>query len=179
MYFSINLATRTYLDRRLVNRVGGGICAVLLLMLAWNINSAAWSIGELHRLRKDVATYENRLSSQPNGVSEKDSTRLQGNIKFYNDIIARKSFNWLGLLDQLELVTPDGIALSGLVPDVKKGELKIEGHAKGFSQIKLYMEKLEDSKVFTSALLLSHTSIVAGERTKGMQFTISCKAALQ
>ena len=179
MQFTINLATRTYLDRRLVNRVGAGLGIVLLLMLAWNINRAAWGFGELRRLRADITAYESRLSSRPNGVSEKEFTRLLGSIGFYNEIIGRKSFNWMGLLEQLEQVTPEGVALSSLVPDRKTGELKIEGRAKNFAHIKLYLDKLEDSKAFRSILLLSHAEIAAGERTKGVQFSISCKAALQ
>jgi type IV pilus assembly protein PilN len=179
MYFSINLVTRTYLDRRLVNRIGAGIGAVLIIMLAWNISRVAWGVGELHRLRTDISAYENRLNSRPNGVSEKEYTRLLGSIKFYNEIIGRKSYNWMGLLEQLELVTPEGIALSSLAPEMKTGDIKIEGRAKSFAQVKQYLEKLEDSKVFTSILLLSHNAVAVGERTKGVQFVISCKAALQ
>jgi type IV pilus assembly protein PilN len=179
MHFTINLATRTYLDRRLVNRVLVGICAALLLVLVWNINRAAWSLGELRRLRADITAYENRLSSRPNGISEKDYTGLLGNIGFYNEIIGRKSYNWMGLLEQLENTTPEGIGLSALTPDMKSGEVKIAGRAKNFAQIKLYMDKLEDSKVFTSILLQSHSDIAVGERAKGLQFTISCKAAMQ
>jgi type IV pilus assembly protein PilN len=179
MQFTINLATRTYLDRRLVNRIGAAIGALLLLLLAWNINRAAWSFGELRRLRAENAAYESRLNSRPDGISEKEFTRLLGSIGFYNEIIARKSFNWLGLLEQLENATPEGIALSALTPDRKKGELKIEGHTKNFAQIKSYLDKLEDSKAFTSVLLLSHTEMTAGERTKGLSFSISCKAALR
>lgn len=179
MRFTINLATRTYLDRRMVNRMGFGICAVLVVLLAWNINRAAWDIGELRRLRADIASYENRLSSRPHGVSEKEYTRLLGDIGFYNEIIARKTFNWMGLLEQLELATPDGIALSSLVPDKAKGDIKIEGRAKNFAQIKSYLDKLEDSKAFTAILLLSHSNVAVGDRTKGVQFSISCKAAFQ
>lgn len=179
MYFSINLATRTYLDRRLVNRIGALILIMLLGMLAWNISRAAWSLGELRRLRADITSYESRLSSRPHGVSEKEYALLLGNIGFYNEIIDRKSFNWLGLLDQLELATPEGIALSALTPEMKNGAVKIEGRAKNFAQIKLYLDKLEDSKVFTSILLLSHADVAVGERTKAVQFSISCKAAPQ
>lgn len=179
MYFSINLATRTYLDNKLVNRIGTGICVALLIMLAWNINRAAWSFGELRRLRADITAYENRLNSRPNGVSEKEYTSLLGNISFYNEIIGRKSFNWMGLLEQLEVTTPEGIALSSLVPDMNKGDIKIEGRAKNFAQIRSYLDKLENSKVFTSILLLSHSEVAVGERTKAVQFSISCKAAPQ
>jgi len=179
MYFSINLATRTYLDRRLVNRIGAVIALVLLVFLAWNINRAAWSFGELRRLRGEIATFEGRLSSRPDGVSEKEYTGLLGTIGFYNEIIGRKSFDWLGLLEQLELSTPEGIALSALTPDRKSGVVKIDGRAKTFVQVRMYLDKLEDSKAYSSIFLLSHTNVTVGERTKAVQFSISCKVAPQ
>ena len=179
MYFSINLATRTYLDNRLVNRVGVGLCGLLFLLFAWNVYRVAWSGGELRRLRADIAGYEGRLNSRPQGVSEKEYTQLLEKIKFYNEIIGRKSLNWMGFLEQLEKTTPDGIALSLVAPDKKTGEIKIEGRARTFAQVKAYLEKLEDSGYFNSILLLSHANVAAGERTTGVQFTISCKAVLQ
>jgi len=179
MRFTINIATRTYIDRRLVNRTGYAVLALLLVLLAWNISRTSWSIGELRRLQADNASFENRLNSRPSGVSEKDFTRLLADIKFYNDMIGRKSYNWLGLLEQLEGATPEGIALTSLAPDRKTGELRIEGHARSFALIRAYLERLEDSKVFTSNLLLSHSNVAVGEKSKGVHFAISCKVAVQ
>ena len=179
MRFTINIATRTHIDRRMVDRAGYAVVALLLVLLAWNISRASWNLGELRRLKTDNVSYESRLNSRPSGVSEKDFTRLLTDIKFYNEIIGRKSFNWLGLLEQLEGATPEGIALSQLQPNRKTGELKIEGHARSFAQVRSYIERLEDSKAYTSILLLSHSNIAVGEKTKGVNFSISCKAALQ
>ena len=179
MRFSINLATRVYLDRRLVNRIGATVLVVLLGMLAWNITQATWSLGELRRLRADSITYENKLKSRPSGVPEKEYTSLLARIAFFNEIIGRKTYSWLGLLDQMEGATTDGIALSALSPDRKTGVLKIDGRARNFAQLRLFLDKLEDSKVFTAVMLLSHTEIAVGEKGKGIQFSLSCKAALQ
>ena len=178
MRFTINLATRTHIDRKLVNRAGYAVLALLLILLVWNISRTTWSLGELRRLQADNAAYENRLNSRPNGVSEKDFTRLLADIKFYNEIISRKSYNWLGLLEQLEGATPEGIALSLFTPDKKAGEFKIEGNAKSFGHVRTYLDKLEDSKTFNSILLLSHSELAVGEKTKGIKFAISCKAVL-
>jgi len=179
MRFTINIATRTHIDRKLVNRAGYAVLALLLVLLVWNITRTSWSLGELRRLQADNTSYEQRLSSRPGGVSEKDFTRLLTDIKFYNEIIGRKSYNWLGLLEQLEGSTPEGIALSALMPDRKSGDLKIEGNARSFALVRSYLEKLEDSKVFTSNLLLSHANVAVGEKAKGVHFAISCKAAPQ
>ena len=177
MRFTINIATRTHIDPKLVNRSGYLILALLLCLLAWNINRASWSLGELRQLKADNASYEKRLNSRPTGVSEQDFIRLLAGIKFYNEIIGRKSFNWLGLLEKFEAATPEGIALTVLAPDRKTGLIKIEGHARSFALVRSYLDKLEDSKSFTTILLLSHAGVAAGEKARGVQFSISCKAA--
>ena len=176
MRFTINLATRTHLDPRLVNRTGYVVVGLLLVLLAWNVSRASWSYGELRRLKTDISSYEQRLNSRPGGVSEKDYTKLLADIKFYNEIIGRKTVNWLGLLEKFETASSDGIALSLLSPDRKTGEIKIEGDARSFAQVKAYLEKLENSRLFTSILLLSHADVAAGEKTKGVHFTLTCKA---
>jgi type IV pilus assembly protein PilN len=179
MRFTINIATRTHIDRKLVDRAGYAVLALLFVLLAWNISRAFWSIGELRRLQADNSSYEQRLNSRPSGVSEKDFTRLLADIKFYNDVIGRKSYNWLGMLEQLEVATPEGIALTAVDPDRKTGEMKIEGHARSFAQVRSYLDKLEDSRAYTSVMLLSHANVTVGEKDKGVRFSISCKAAVQ
>jgi len=179
MHFTINIATRTYIDRKMVDRAGYAVLALLFFLLAWNVSRTSWSIGELRRLQADNSSYEQRLNSRPSGVSEKDFTSLLADIKFYNEVIGRKSYNWLGLLEQLEGVTPEGIALTLLAPDRKTGDMRIEGHARSFAQVRSYIEKLEDSKAYTSILLLSHANVTVGEKDKGVHFAISCKAAVQ
>ena len=179
MRFTINVATRTHIDRKLINRAGYAALALLLVLLAWNINRTFYEFGELRRLQTENASFEQRLNSRPRGVSEKDFTGMLADIKFYNEIIVRKSYDWLGMLEQLEMATPEGISLTSLVTDRKMGELKIEGHAMNFAKIRSYIEKLEDSKAYTSILLLSHSAVAVGEKTKGVHFSISCKAAVR
>jgi len=176
MRFTINIATRTYLDYRRVNQICITGIVILLALLAWNITRLSWNFGELRRLKAESAVLEGRLNSRPAGVSEKEYTRMKASIRFYNDVIERKSYAWLGLLELLENATPEGIALVSLVPDKKNGELKIDGRAKSFSHVRTYLEKLEDSKTFTDIMLLSHNEVVAGDNAKGVLFKISCRA---
>lgn len=179
MRFTINLATKTYLDYRRLNRACGAGLAVLILLLAWNVTDISWNLGDLRRLVAENRELEGRLNARPPGVSEKDYTRTMGKIRFYNEIIERKSYSWLELLDRLEKATPAGISLVSLAPDTKKGILKIEGRTKSFDMLKNYLESLENSKAFTDILLLSHHDVAVGEKSKGVQFTLSCRAVAQ
>jgi len=174
MRFTLNLATRTYLNQRLVNQISAIVITMLLLLLGWNITRLSWNLGEKQRLVSEVKTLEESLNIRPGGVSEKDYNSQQSRIRFFNEIIDRKGTRWLNLLDLLENETPEGIALSALAPGKKEGEWKLEGNARSFSVVRKYVEKLEGAKAFSNVLLLSHREMTIGETGHGVQFSISC-----
>jgi len=175
MRFSINLTTRTYLDHRLLNRICAVVVAVLILFLGWNITRISWNIGDQRRVVSEIRMLEGSLDIRPGGVSEKDYARQQAKIRFFNEIIYRKGTGWLNLLDLVENATPEGISLSALTPGKTRGELKLDGHARSFAAVRQYIEKLEGAKSFSDVLLLSHQEMMAGEKGRGVQFSISCR----
>lgn len=179
MRFTINLATKTYLDYRKINQACVAGLIILAILLAWNVTSISWNLGDLRRTVAENTSLEARLNARPPGVSEKDYSRTMNRIHFYNGIIERKTYNWLELLDQLENVTPAGVALVSLVPDKKDGGLTIEGRTKNFDMLKNYLGNFESSKYFTNVLLLSHHDLAIGEKTRGVQFTLSCRTVMR
>lgn len=174
MRFRINLATRTYLDHRLVNRVAFGVIAVLLGIAGWNISRVASITGEQSRLNAEIAEFQGKLGVRPAGISESDFSRQKARIRFYNEIIERKSTNWLALLELFENSMPEGVSLSSLSQGKTQEEWKLEGRARSFKVVQQYLEKLDGVKNFSNILLLSHQNITAGELTRGVQFSISC-----
>lgn len=179
MRFTINLATRTYINHRLVNRIFAITSAILLLMLVWNARNIFTGLGEINRLKADISKYESQLSARPDGVSDQDYARMQSNIRFYNGIINRKTSDWIGLLDQLEKVTPEGIALTSFAPDPKTKEIKIEGEARTFSKVRNYLEKLEESKAFRNVQLQSHQETATTDKGRIVKFAVSFQAVTQ
>jgi Tfp pilus assembly protein PilN len=175
MRFSINLTTRTYLDHLLLNRISAGVVAVLVLLFGWNVTQMSRNLVEQRRLDSEIKAIEGSLSIKPVGIEEKDYVRQQARVRFFNEIIDRKSTDWLKLLELLENATPEGISLSALTPGKKRGELKLDGHAGSFATVRKYVEKLEGSKSFSDVLLLSHQKMMASENARGVQFSISCK----
>ncbi len=175
MRYTINLATRTYLDNRLINRVAFAVIALLLLLTAWNVMGISSNMGEQSRLISEIAALESKFVMKPGGISETEFTRQKARIRFYNDIIDRKSSNWLKKLEQFENSTPEGISLSSLTPDKKDEAWKLDGRALSFKKLQQYVERLEASKNFSNVLLLSHQNIAVDDKTHGVQFTISCK----
>jgi len=178
MRFTINLATKTYINHRLVNGIIYGTSLMLLMLLAWNVQRLFTAIGERDRLKADISKYEEKLNQLPSGVSAQEFQNMQSNIRFYNSIIVRKTADWIGLLDKMEKVTPAGIALTSFAPDPKTAEIKIEGEAKSFASVRSYLERLEESKFFRDIQLLSHQENAA-EKNRGVKFTISFQAVTQ
>lgn len=175
MRFTIDLATNRILDHRRVNRICAVIGAVLLGFLCWNTCRISWNTGESHRLDDDITALERELKSRPAAVVDTDSAATRARIRFFNEILARKAFGWLDLLERIELATLDGIALSGLAPDRKNGTVTIEGWARDFGKVRSYLESLDESIFFDAVQLVSHKEVVLWEQARGIQFSIVCR----
>ena len=175
MRFTINLATRTYFDNRQLGRLA--FCAIVLLLaiLGWSVSRVASNMGEQSRLNAEIAIIQDRLGTKSGAFSEAELSRQKTRIRFYNEIIDRKSLNWLSLLEKFEDVAPEGISLSSLLQGKNKGEWTLDGRSRSFKTVRQFFEKLQASKNFTDVLLLSHKSMNAGENVSGVEFTISCK----
>ena len=111
-------------------------------------------------------------------ISDKQLKAQESRIRFANAAIERKSVNWLSLLDRLEEVVPTGVALTQIEPDRLQG-LKISGAAHSFANLRALLENMERSKNFSEVYLLSQSDAKVGLTQVGIQFSISCKVALQ
>lgn len=175
MRYTINLTTRTYLDHRFINKLAYSAITLLLLLLGWNVSRVATMVGEQGRLKSEIAAIDAKLNARPGGISESDFNRQKNRIRFYNEIIERKSTNWLNILDLIENATPEGVALSALTPGKNSGEWNLEGNARSFKVVQQYLESLESSKNFSDVQLLSHKSISSNASTRGIQFSVTCR----
>lgn len=174
MRFDINLATRTYVNQKRLNIAIVLAIALLCAILLLNIKTIASNAGESARLEKEIGALEGKFKANSGGVSEKDYQGLLTRIKFANGVIDRKTLNWPALLDRLERVIPDGVAVSSIEPDMKGGGLKLAGDALRFNNLRKLLENLEDSKFFTDIYLTAQGDKKVGETQKGIAFTITC-----
>ena len=172
MRFDINLATRYYINARRINLAVAAAVILLGVVLAWNITTFTTVSSEIGRLAADVA---GKGSGGLKNVSQQEYQALLGKISAANAIIARKSYNWLGLLDQLEGVVPDGVSISSLTPDTKGNALDISGVALNFKGLRTFVEQLEGSRFFTDVFLVSQAENKVSDTQKGITFSITCK----
>jgi len=177
MRLTINLATRLYINMRQLNYCIIAAFALLALLLLVNVRNIATDFGEIQRLNHGIALLEGKAKKSTGAaVPEKEYQALLARIKFANGLIEQKTYNWLMLLDKLEEIVPDGIAIAAIEPSPKDEGLKLAGMAKNFGNLKKFMENLEESKYFTDIYLVGQTDMQVSPSQKGLGFHITCKA---
>ncbi len=178
MRFKINLATRTYIDKKKANRAIVVAIAIMVLLLLVQIKIYSSNLGEISRFNSLKTAEEARNKKKLPEFSEKDYLKLTENIKFCNGLIEKKTYDWVGLLNRLESVVPDGLTLTSLEPDSKEHKLKLEGNSLNFGALRHFMENLEASEFFSDIYLYKQDESEKEDKRKLISFTIECKYKL-
>ena len=177
MIFKINLATKIYINNRLLTIYTLGAVFLLASLLFVNINYVVNKSGEMKNLTARIAVLDEKGKTVSKGISEKEYNALQARISFANTTIEKKMYNWLSLLERLEQVVPDGIAISSIEPNQKSQELKLSGIARSFKNLRIFLEHLEDSKFFTDIYLMSQEDAKLSDTSQGISFNLTCRVA--
>lgn len=181
MRFNINLATRTYINTKLLKILSAAAVLLFAALLFFNVRNIAVTAAEIKRVTSEIARSEDKSKPNEKAVSEKEYRALMDRIAFANSVIERKTYNWLALLDNLEQVVPDGVAISSIEPEPKGQGLKLSGIAKSFNNLRTFMEHLEDSKFFSDVYLANQTEAKLGDpklsTAQGITFDLTCKVA--
>lgn len=174
MRLDLNLATRFYLDKKQVNGVFTIVFTILLVVLASSVALISTSAGKIQKTKGEIASLDRRISGTAAVVSDKELKEVLDQVKTVNGIIDRKVLNWNGLLNRLELIVPEGVAVTALEPEVSTGKLKMSFVAKNFPLLRKTLEGLEESKFFTDVFLNSQSEVSFSETQKGLAFSVIC-----
>ncbi len=177
MQFKINLATRTYINKKKLDTALTAAMIILLFLLLVQAKISVYNAGEMSRLNSMQTSEEAQSKKKRLDFSESDYKKLLADIKFANGIIERKAFDWLGPLNRLESVVPEGVTLTSLEPNSKERNLKISGIALNFGNIRHFMENLEGSNSFSDVYLEKHDESKSLDSRKTISFAITCKFA--
>jgi type IV pilus assembly protein PilN len=112
-------------------------------------------------------------------VSEADYTIFLAKVKNVNNILYKRSYDWLSLLDNMEQLVPAGVSLKSLEPLDKGESLRLAGSANDFSSVRRFVENLESSKTFTDIYLTDQASAKIDNQRKVINFTVTCKASIR
>ena len=174
MKLTINLATRRYLNVRRLSATLLISALVLGACLAASLREFAYNRAELDRIRALGALLDRRTGGAP-AVDPARAKALAARIRFANGLIAKKSVNWLKLLDSLEEAVPGGVALTQIEPVPGEAALKIGGVGRSFANLQQLLENMEQSRHFSEVYLLSQSDTKVGLTQQGVVFTLTCK----
>lgn len=177
MNLNINLATRVYINFKLVNLV---LALALLLGAAW-LAFSLYSFTANREQMNRYATLTSKMAVTGGGksVSDAEYGKFLAQVKTYNGILYRRSYNWSALLENMEQLVPAGVSLKSLEPSKIGETVRLTGTATGFAAVRRFIENLEGSKVFTEVYLTDQIIDKVDPKHKAFNFTITCKAATQ
>ncbi len=181
---TLNLASRTYLNRRAVYAFYGFISAVLVILLVMNLTFFFRSHAQSSQLKERMAELTSELASLRGtdaDFSPAVQTRLREKISFANELIRKDSFHWIALLDRLEEVLPDGVRIREIQPDHKEASLKLSGLARSLKDLRHFLDRLMLSNGFSDVYLLqqarSENEDTLGRKESVISFSIVVKGA--
>jgi type IV pilus assembly protein PilN len=173
MKFQINLASRVYVDTvkvRTLFLVTIFILAVLITVSGVQIVTTHKEIGRLKAINAGLTG-----ATSPR-FTDAEYDKVLARIQSVNDILKRRSPDWLGLLTRLEDIVPGGISLRSFDPE-KGNAFKVSGYGRNFAAIRNLVERMETSGTFTEVFLLDQAPVKIGPGgIRALSFTLTCKA---
>lgn len=177
MKLTINLATRRYVNLSQLNAILVVGFAVVGLLLVYLVREVANNQVEINKIKSQSAAASRGPAGAP-PVPAEQMRDLEAKVAFANTLIDRKTVNWIGLLDKLELVVPAGVALTQVDPTAQDQQvLKLAGVAQTFDNLRVLVENMERSPNFSEVYLLSQAERKVGTTQQGYSFTLTCKVS--
>jgi type IV pilus assembly protein PilN len=146
MEFSLNLASRSYLDRRTVRRwlmLVGGLAA---LLLAVNLYYALLNIRQLGQVDAHLVELDAKLMAQRSetavAFTPENLARVNAQIEAANQIIDADQFRWTTLLGRLEELLPEDVAIRSLKPNYRDHSLQLTAVAKNTKAMTTLLDRL-------------------------------------
>jgi len=174
MNLQLNLATRYYVDFRKVNL---SIAFIFSIVFFWFIADTYLLVTNYEEFQRLSGYKTSMITTGPGEkISDADYNRTLTSIKFTNTILEKRSYDWLTLLDNMESVVPNGVSLTGLVPDEKSSSIKLTGAARSIAAVRTLIEGMQSSQKFSEVFLTDHAILKGNDSVKGITFSVTCKA---
>jgi type IV pilus assembly protein PilN len=185
MKLTLNLASRSSINRRALYAFYTAVIGILVLMLALNLGYYTRLQTHNRQIKVHLTKLERDFGQMQEAargkISPGELELLQGKIAFANKILIKDSFRWTALLDHLEEVVTEDITIRAIQPDYKDGSLKLTGLARGVSELRVFLDALFSSPHFSDVFLLSQSRSEIkdnlGRDREALSFSILLKGA--
>lgn len=156
--FQLNLSSRPFPRYKTTNVLLTGVWIILMLFSIWQ------AVGFLRfkDLAEDLRTAERDarveweyLGEQVQTVEARldrpESVALLEEIQFLDEVIQRKGFSWIALLNEIENVIPRSVYLRSLVPEAAGAQtvlVQMEVRGKSIDDLSAFISGLEGTAAF-------------------------------
>ncbi len=158
MKLTLNLASRSYLNRRALRFSYLAVSAVLVLLLAFNMYGYLRAHTRVGLLNDRLAELEQQQHVENGTVARKmtpkEQERLVADVEFANEILKKDGFRWTLLLDRLEDVVPERVNIQGIRPNYREGSFSLTGNARSVNDLRTFLDNLSGSPDFNDVYLL-------------------------
>lgn len=163
MKITLNLASRTYLNRRALYASYAAIGGVLVLLLVLSAALHLKNRQHIQTLRTELGALQQEAAvnaeSGKEAISPAAHEKLLVEVRSANEILAQDSFRWTTLLGQLEEVVPESVAISSIQPNYKESSLNLTGMARRVEDLQLLLDNCIASTHFADVYLLQQASL--------------------
>lgn len=186
MRSQLNLASQFYVNRRALYLLYAVGTAVALLILITQIHDLAQLQAQEELLNERIGELQQQLGLSAESAEKftgEQLTQLLEQIEFSNKLIIKDSFQWTGLLGQLEAVLPHDVRIVDIRPEFKNSVLSLSAQAKTVEDMRAFIDRLNASADFSDVLLLSQNERPVDGQTKSEEvvvlFTLKVRGTLQ
>ncbi len=172
MRVSVNLATRPFVELRpLLARLRLAMIALALLATGLIVGlrvlkaKADIASAQMDALKSETASYQNRMQRNEARMKQPQNRAVLERAQFLNDLFAKKSFSWTGVMMDLETVLPAGVQVTSIDPAIdKEGNVSIRLRVTGEREKAVELVRnLEKARRFVSPRL-SNESLQASQQ---------------
>ena len=178
MKYTLNLATRSYVNRKTLYLGYAVIGALLLVVLLFNTLRIFSLNSDINQTAVKIKAVEANLLARSGvsaaGFDQNTYANLLVTIQAANEILQRDSFHWTNLLDRMESVVPRDVLIVKILPNHKEMEIKLSGQSKNLKSLKRFIDNLIKSGYYDQVFLEQQARI---EDTKVIRFNIRLEGA--
>jgi len=155
-----NLSTRPFYNERAVHALAAIVAIAVLALTVWEgvrvVQLSGYKTELNAAITRDRAEGQSTIAQAQQirrGLDQKQLASLAASAKEANDLIARRTFSWTELFNQLEATLPGDVMLVGVHPEIADGvtQLKMDVQGKGEEVISDFWERLEKTGAFRGA----------------------------
>lgn len=179
MKLMLNLATRSYLNRRAIYFSSLAAILVLLGLLAGNGFYCLRAHDRIAQLNDRLTELEGQAravrGAAPPKLDEQEQKRLLADIAFANQTLKMDSVHWTALLDRLEALVPPNVGIRGIHPDFRTGSFNLTAAAVSVGDLRIFLDNLSASPDFNDVYLLQQARLDAENAESLVNFSIVVK----